>query len=160
MTRGGDYSKRWDIAAGTTNLVIYSGNFGQEMLSLNGSGLYVRGTFASSSDRNAKENFSEVNAKEVLKKVSALPISSWNYKADTAQHIGPMAQDFYAAFGTGTDDRHIATVDADGVALAAIKGLNEVVKEKDARIEKLEAANTDLAKRMAELEQMVRDLKK
>ena len=65
-------------------------------------------------------------------------ISRWNFKGDAATpHVGPMAQDFHAAFALGTDDKHIATVDADGMALAAIQGLNEVVKEKDAEIQTL-----------------------
>jgi len=52
------------------------------------------------------------------------------YKFDsTTKHLGPVAQDFHAAFGLGTDDKHIATVDADGVALAAIQGLNQKVME-------------------------------
>jgi hypothetical protein len=37
----------------------------------------------------------------------------------------------------GEDDRHISTSDADGVALAAIKGLHEIVREKDAEIQAL-----------------------
>ena len=82
--------------------------------------------------------------------MASLPISRWNFKADEkTQHIGPMAQDFYAAFNVGTDDKHIATVDEDGVALAAIQGLNEKLKDKDARIEALE-------KRLADLEQLVK----
>ena len=48
-----------------------------------------------------------------------------------------MAQDFYAAFGVGEDDRHITTIDEDGVALAAIKGLNAKVDRKDAEIAEL-----------------------
>ena len=58
-----------------------------------------------------------------------------------------MAQDFYAAFKVGQDDKHIATVDADGIALAAIKALkaendtlkadNVVMKDRLERIEKL-----------------------
>ena len=70
-----------------------------------------------------------------------------------------MAQDFYAAFGVGEDDKHIATIDADGVALAAIQGLYRVVEEKDARIAGLEArlasqeaANADLDARLSRLE--------
>jgi cell division protein FtsB len=57
-----------------------------------------------------------------------------------------MAQDFHAAFSLGTDERHIATVDADGVALSAIQGLNQKLEETraenaalKARLEKLEA---------------------
>jgi phage shock protein A len=42
-----------------------------------------------------------------------------------------MAQDFHAAFGlNGADDKHIATVDEEGVALAAIQGLNQKVEER------------------------------
>ena len=43
-----------------------------------------------------------------------------------------MAQDFYAAFGIGADDKHISAVDEGGVALAAIQGLNQKLNEKDA----------------------------
>lgn len=95
------------------------------------------------SDRNLKENFAPVTPREVLDKVAALPITQWNFKGDTGTpHLGPMAQDFYAAFNLGTDDKRIATVDADGVALAAIQGLNQKLetegKAKDARITALE----------------------
>ncbi len=80
--------------------------------------------FNPTSDRNLKENFTALNPSEVLESVAAMPISKWNFKDDAATtHMGPMAQDFYAAFNLGTDDKHIATVDADGVALAAIQGL-------------------------------------
>src|SRR6185295_2058477 len=80
--------------------------------------------FNPSSDRNLKENFAPVSPRDVLDKVAAMPISRWNFIGDArTAHFGPMAQDFHAAFGLGTDERHIATVDADGVALAAIQGL-------------------------------------
>ena len=60
-----------------------------------------------------------------------------------------MAQDFYAAFNIGSDDKHISTVDEGGVALAAIQGLNEKLKEKDAKIEAME-------KRLADLEELIK----
>ena len=111
------------------------------------------GAWASLSDRNMKENFEQVNSREVLEKVAALPISTWNYKTQDSskRHMGPIAQDFSASFGIGENETTITTVDADGVALAAIQGLNEVVKEKDAKIEALE-------KRLGELEQLVRSM--
>jgi trimeric autotransporter adhesin len=101
--------------------------------------------FTPTSDRAAKENLQPVRPEEVLAKLAALPIARWNFKSlPGAEHIGPMAQDFQAAFHVGSDDKHIATVDADGVALAAIQGLNRKLEaalvEKEARIEKLEAA--------------------
>ena len=133
---------------------------GTELMHLVAGGLYVNGTFVSSSDRNAKENFKPVDPRAVLEKVAALPLSEWNYKSDTAsRHLGPMAQDFHAAFGIGPDDKHIATVDADGVALAAIQGLNQKVddrsQESGARIQKLEAENAELKARLTNLERRI-----
>ena len=88
------------------------------------------------SDRNMKRNIREVDGKEILTKLAQIPISQWSYKAQdpSIEHIGPMAQDFYAAFSLGEDDKHINTLDPDGVALAAIQGLYELAKEKDAEI--------------------------
>lgn len=95
------------------------------------------------SDRNAKEKFKAVNPREVLAKVVDLPITEWQYKsAGDARHLGPMAQDFHAAFALGHDDKHITSIDEDGVALAAIQGLNakleEQLRDKDTRITELE----------------------
>jgi hypothetical protein len=105
------------------------------------------------SDRNLKERFEWVDTADVLALVAALPIRRWSYtNAPGARHIGPVAQDFHAAFGLGAGDKHIATVDADGVALAAIQGLNqkltEELKQKAAEIAELKA-------RLAALEQIV-----
>lgn len=62
-----------------------------------------------------------------------MPIGTWNWKSQhqTIRHMGPMAQDFSAAFGLGEDDKHISTVDADGVAFAAIQGLHQMMRQKD-----------------------------
>jgi hypothetical protein len=89
----------------------------------------------------------------VLAKVAELPVSRWRYKDDSeVEHIGPMAQDFHAAFGVGASPKKIATMDTSGVALAAIQGLNELMKEKEARIKQLEQVNAALAKRLESLE--------
>ena len=66
-----------------------------------------------------------VDQQEILAKLAALPITTWNYIAqdDSIRHIGPVAQDVYAAFGVGEDERHITVIDANGIALAAIQGL-------------------------------------
>jgi len=83
------------------------------------------GSWSSLSDRNVKDNFSAVDGTALLAQLAALPIATWNYKAqaDSIRHVGPTAQDFRAAFGLGEDDRHISTVDSEGVALAAIQAL-------------------------------------
>ena len=108
------------------------------------------GSFISLSDRNAKENFSEVNSREVLEKVAALPLTTWNYRAQdhAIRHIGPMAQDFHAAFHVGESELGITGTDADGVALAAIQGLYRIVKEKNEKISDLERRLTDLESRL------------
>jgi len=120
-----------------------------DRMKLNAAGLTVNGTFVSASDRNSKENFSRIDSRDLLEKVVSLPVTEWNYKQDIAsKHIGPMAQDFYAAFGVGPDDKHIATIDEGGVALAAIQGLNQ-------KLEEARAENTELKQRLEALEKIV-----
>lgn len=123
---------------------------GGTKMRLDNVGLDVNGTISSLSDRNAKENFGAVNAKTVLAKVLALPLTAWNYKADEikSRHLGPMAQDFKRAFGLGKDDKSIATTDVSGVALAAIQGLHQVVKEKDATIAAMERELAAIEKKL------------
>ena len=105
------------------------------------------GTWTDFSDRDAKENFVPVDREAILDRLAGLPVTTWNYKAESpsVRHMGPVAQDFYAAFGIGQDDRHIAALDANGVALAAIQELYQVVQERDAEI-------ADLKARLARLE--------
>jgi len=105
------------------------------------------GTWSMLSDRNAKENIEPVDAGEILERVLAMPLSTWNYREQGAsvRHLGPMAQDFHEAFGLGVSDTRIDSVDPDGVALAAIQGLNAELRaeiaalrlEKDAALEAL-----------------------
>ncbi|MBK8002241.1 MAG: tail fiber domain-containing protein [Verrucomicrobia bacterium] len=116
-------------------------------------------SFNPTSDRNAKENFDPVSPQEVLEKVAGLTISRWNFIGDSATpHVGPMAQDFHAAFGLGTDDKHIATVDADGVALAAIQGLNQKVEREASLRRKLETENAELKRELAQIKEMLTKL--
>jgi hypothetical protein len=93
------------------------------------------------SDRNSKEHFAPVDGQALLAKLDAIPILTWNWRAqeDSIRHMGPMAQDLYAAFGLGEDDKHIATVDADGVALAAIQALYRLSLEKDEQLRQQQA---------------------
>jgi Chaperone of endosialidase len=142
-----------------------------------GAYLSVGGSWVNSSDRKLKENFQPVNGREALEKVAALPITRWNYKTEgeSVQHIGPVAQDFQAAFQLSHDDKHISTVDEGGVALAAIQGLNQKVEERDDKIQAqgaeiqalkakadkvdaVEKQNELLAERLHELEATVRQL--
>ena len=106
------------------------------------------------SDRSAKENIELVDPEDVLNRLSSVPISTWSYKSQgtRVRHIGPMAQDFRAAFGVGVDDKHISTVDTDGVALAAIQALHRKLKQKDAQIENLQKQLDELRAALAALQ--------
>ncbi|WGW06051.1 tail fiber domain-containing protein [Tropicibacter oceani] len=117
------------------------GSAAQGGMSLDASGnLTIGGTLAQSSDKHAKMAIVPVDSQEVLAKVSALPLSSWTYihdAKDGTRHIGPMAQDFHAAFGTGKNDTTISTLDTSGVALAAIQALSAQNEAQQALIAKL-----------------------
>jgi len=104
------------------------------------------------SDRNLKEGFASVNGNDVLGRLAGIAIETWSYKSDdpSIRHIGPMAQDFAAAFGMGADDRHIHAVDASGVALAAIQALYHMLQEKDNQISALWDKLDELQQRVAD----------
>lgn len=84
------------------------------------------GSWSNLSDRAAKRNFTRVNKQALLGRLARIPISRWSYRAQkpSIRHIGPTAQDFARAFGVGESRKHIASVDAEGVALAAIQALH------------------------------------
>jgi len=105
------------------------------------------------SDRNIKENFSAVDDQEVLRKVADLNIEHWNYndREHGVRHIGPMAQDFMAAFNVGDSDRHINFIDANGVNLAAIKALNTKLEEKENQILKLQTQVASIMQKLNKL---------
>ncbi len=108
------------------------------------------GSWASLSDRASKTDILPLDDAAILAKVAELPLSTWSYRSEDrgVRHVGPMAQDFYAAFRVGEDDRHITTIDEDGVALAAIKAL--AAKERRA-----ELRNATLERKVATLTALV-----
>ncbi|MEI6078672.1 MAG: tail fiber domain-containing protein, partial [Verrucomicrobiota bacterium] len=149
-------------------LIRARGGVGINTNNPNGATLSVNGTIVASgtvtangvlltSDRNAKENFTPVDPQSMLAKVATLPITEWNYKNndDGIHHVGPMAQDFQAAFQLSADDKHISVVDEGGVALAAIQGLNQKV---EARSQELESENAALKARLEKLEKLITTL--
>jgi len=147
----------WDIAIGGTDHVfnIYSGTTGSgaNILSLtpndatdlllmsNGARLTQGGAWTNASDRNLKTAFAPIDPARILDTLAGLPLYTWQYRAepDSVRHLGPTAQDFRAAFGLGADDTSITTLDADGVALAAIQALHAENESLQARLAALEA---------------------
>jgi hypothetical protein len=154
-------TQRWSFGTFSSAFIIDNqANTGVEFTLSATGGLTITGALTQGSDRNTKTDIFDVRPDDVLAKVDSLPISTWRYKGDAADvhHLGPMAQDFSAAFGLGEDDRHIAPLDAAGVSLAAIQALNRKVTEKQAAIEDLARRNADLEKRLADLETLVAKL--
>jgi hypothetical protein len=150
---------RWGYGQEGTDFVMdrQGVGTGSEFRLTSAGNLTVTGTVNGVSSRTAKENFAQIDPKSVLTRVAALPISQWNYKNDggSTRHMGPMAEDFFAAFGLGQGEKTIAMVDSDGVALAAIQGLYTLVQEKDARIAQVGQENEALKARLAKLESLV-----
>jgi hypothetical protein len=113
-------------------------------------------SYVMSSDRNAKTHIKPIDSTQILRRVDTLPITSWDFKTDLKKrHIGPMAQDFHAAFGLdGNDDKHINLTDMVGVSLAAIQELSRQMKLKDAEIARLNEQLAAQANMIAQLKSM------
>jgi hypothetical protein len=128
-----------------------------------GAYLSAGGVWTNASDERLKENFSDVDPEAVLKLISQLKISKWNYRSEdpNVNHIGPTAQDFYRLFGLGNDDKTISTIDPAGIALAAIQALDRKTKELEtetSRLEELESEIDELRTANDELRELVRQL--
>ena len=159
IARDTSTSERWSYGTFSSAFIIDNQSAGTVEFTLGSTGnLTITGALTQGSDRNTKTDIFDVRPDDVLAKVDKLPISTWRYKGDAPQHLGPMAQDFSAAFGLGADDKHIAPLDAAGVSLAAIQALNRKVTEKQAAIDDLARRNADLEKRLADLETLVAKL--
>ena len=116
--------------------------------------------FNTTSTRTLKDNFTDVDVHSILDTVAALPITRWNFKSEGEEvaHVGPMAEDFYQAFGLGADDKHIATVDSDGIALAAIQALHQKQQAKDLQIADLASKLEQKDQQMATLTEQLKRL--
>lgn len=138
-----------NLDSGANRLFVGGGSGGPATLS-NG------GTWTNASSRLVKHAFEAIDSEAVLDRLLTLDISRWKYRGSgEGSHIGPMAEDFHAAFATGNSDRQIATVDADGVALAAIQGLHA---RQQRELSELKAENADLQARLAALSARVEAL--
>jgi hypothetical protein len=111
------------------------------------------GAWQTVSDARKKTAFRAVDGEEVLAKLAALPVTTWQYKAQDAsvRHMGPTAQEFRAAFGLGESDTTITTTDADGVALAAARALEARTRALAARLDALARENAALRRQVAAL---------
>ena len=137
---------------------VYPIHFGTN--TSNGNGAYLSGTgvWTNASSRTFKDSFAAIDPVAVLEKLVALPVKTWYYKGNRGdgQHMGPVAEDFAAAFGLGSNEKYIGSVDESGVAFAAIQGLNRKFASENADLKARNAALQErldqLASRLAKLE--------
>jgi hypothetical protein len=143
---------------------VFINNNGQLISTSTGAYLGFDGQWHPGSDRNSKTNIQEIDSQDVLARVVAMPVTQWSYKSEGAgvTHMGPMSQDFFAAFKLGTDDKTIGTVDESGVALAAIQGLNQKLEkqlgEKNAQLSLQSQRIQELESRVASTEKLQAEL--
>ncbi|HEX5726414.1 MAG TPA: tail fiber domain-containing protein [Longimicrobiaceae bacterium] len=113
------------------------------------------------SSRTLKENYLAVDGEEVLARLRGVPVTTWSMiGADhRVRHMGPVAEDFYRAFGLGLGETAIGLGDIDGVNLAAVKALEArtialqaELARKTARVETLEAQLAAVTRRLEALE--------
>lgn len=167
---GVNHSANWRVSGGfriftssnlSTGVTIQSGNsvsnWGQSLAVISTStGAYLSqsGVWNNASDINRKHLFEEVSGEEVLQLLRDIRVQKWSYKTDSShvRHIGPMAQDFYKVFGLGSDEKVIGTVDADGVALAAIQALEKRTTELMNELKEQKEENKKLQERLDALE--------
>lgn len=125
------------------------------ILGTNGNALTLSTLPGIVSDKNLKTDFTRVQPQDILARLAALPIAGWRYTNEIpgVHHVGPMAQDFKAAFGLGEDEKLIPFVDGQGVALAAIQGLNQKLNE---QLQARDAELAGLKARLAEVERLLK----
>lgn len=154
--------QKWDVRLDLQGRMVLNdpNSTGTEFYLDSAGNLTIGGALTELSDRNAKSGFAPVEAMLVLEKVAELPISTWSYNADadSIRHMGPTAQDFYEAFGLGSTNKGVSTLDMVGVAISAIQGMHQQILNQQATIAQLQAENSDLESRLAALEAIVAEL--
>ena len=147
-------NRRWATGVDDDNryFASASGTGAIEFLLQTNGNLTLTGTLTAPSDINLKQDLVAVNPETILAKVHQLPLTTWSFKADGdgRRHLGPMAQDFFAAFGLGTDQRYLSFTDTAGVALAATQGLYSQV------IDKIEAQKIQIRARKLKIDNLKR----
>ncbi len=118
-----------------------------------GAFLSAGGTWTNASSRVLKTDFAAIDPADVLDRLTRLDISTWAYRGSSeGRHLGPVAEEFREMFGLGSDGTSISTVDASGVALAAIQGLNTKLEAENAALKSESAA---LRARLDRLEALI-----
>ncbi|MDB4952041.1 MAG: Hep Hag [Gemmatimonadetes bacterium] len=113
------------------------------------------------SDRNRKQDFAGVDGEGLLLRLRNVPVTTWRYRDEadrSVTHMGPMAQDWHAAFGFNADSTTINMSDLDGVNLAAVQALERRTTEQAALVKALQDENAALREQNARFEERLRAL--
>ena len=155
----------WDGASGSNLVGVNAPGAGLPLISTaSGASLTQGGTWANASSRALKTDFLAVDPEAVLATLADIPVTRWRYRAeaDDVWHLGPVSQDFHAAFGLGATDEAIGTVDADGVALVSIQALHARTEaqadEIAAQATRIEALTDRLDAQQAQIDALMRRL--
>ncbi|MEZ5442348.1 MAG: hypothetical protein R3F15_12770 [Lysobacterales bacterium] len=140
-----------DISSASAPFLLSADAGGPSVMQLDPAGnLTITGTLTQGSSRSFKEQLVAVTGASILDLLANLPIYSWQYIGSSERHLGPVAEDFHAAFGLGTDPTRLAPGDLAGVAVAATQALQAELAAKDAKIAELEARLARIEARLAE----------
>jgi len=164
-----EYGNTMSTDAGNQMYMRFKGGYRLYTTTTQGAGVMYaelpagQNSWAPVSDRKRKENFVDVNGEDFLNKIAQFKLSSWNYKGQDPsifRHYGPMAQDFYAAFGQDKfgrvgNDTTIGSSDLAGVSLIAIQALEKRTSNLKDENTKLKATNEALLKEIALLKQQM-----
>lgn len=150
----------WDFRLANGKFTVTRvGTGGPEFEVFNNGDAELRGTLSEASSRDVKDHIVKINPEVVLTKLNELTINEWNYANDEAdRHMGPMAENFYATFGLGPDNKHIAPKDLAGVALAAAKALKAQNESLQAKSKQLRQDNKSKERRIRSLERRMEGL--
>ena len=143
---------------GNDNPLIY-GEFDNDFVRINGT-FEVTGGLTNPSSRTLKNQFVSLDASTILAKLASLNIQQWAYKArPDEKHVGPIAEEFYAAFGLGQGDKNISTIDADGIMMLAIQALQQENAQLAQGMHQKDQQIAELENRLARIEQLLLEKK-
>ena len=140
---------------GNDDPLIY-GEFDNDFVRINGT-FEVTAGLTNPSSRTLKNQFVSLDASTILAKLAALDIQQWTYiDRPEEKHVGPVAEDFYAAFGLGQGDQNISTIDADGIMMLALQALQDENEELKNKNDQLEQGQLAILQKLEMLEKKVK----
>jgi hypothetical protein len=167
----GDNSTTTDLTAGSNN--VFAARFAAGYVLYTNAAMSIgaqlggnASSWSTISDSTKKCAFHSANGEKMLSSFAHMRLGSWNYRADqnnNSRHYGPMAQDWFAAFGhdgVGTigNETMLASADVDGVLCIAVQALEKRTRELAETSKQLKTATTTLEAQSQEITGLRSDL--